>query len=70
MQKSSLFLLLLLVSGCASVGPKTNECGPNDVVIRYTPEQIDAMSDQQVSDNLAYNESLEKRGCAVPNKSK
>lgn len=68
MQNVWLSLLMLLVTSCASVGPSTEACGPNDVVIRYSDEQIAAMSDEQVKANLAYNESLADRGCAVPNK--
>jgi len=65
--KSSLLILMLLVSGCVTVGPRTNECGPNDVPLRYSQATIDTMTDQQVKDTLAYNESLANRGCAVPN---
>ncbi|QOE32077.1 o-spanin [Rhizobium phage Palo] len=61
-------LLALLVSSCVSVGSNVSQCGPNDKAIRLTDEQISSMSDQQVTDVLALNESLAKRGCAVPNK--
>lgn len=42
-------------------------CGPNDHATRYSVEQIDAMSDEQVKDNLARNNELERRGCAISN---
>lgn len=58
---------MLLVSSCATSGPLADLCGPNDKVIRYTVEQQDAMTDQQARDNLARNEELERRGCAVAN---
>ena len=58
--------VLMLVSSCATSGPAVS-CGPNDQVIRYSVEQIEAMTDAQVKANLARNNELERRGCAVPN---
>lgn len=60
-------LCALALSSCATVGVPVEACGPNDKVIRYTPEQIELMTDQQVTDNLARNEELERRQCGVPN---
>lgn len=57
--------MLGMVSGCATAD--TGLCGPNDHAIRYTDQQIDQMTDEQVKGNLARNEELERRGCAVPN---
>lgn len=68
MLRYSLLTLLLLVSSCATVGQPSEGCGPNDVAIRLSPEVIDQLSDSQVKEILTRNESLEKRGCAVPNK--
>lgn len=67
MRGLKVFVLLMLVSGCATGGPPAELCGPNDRVTRYSAEQIEAMTDEQVRDNLARNEELERRGCAVPN---
>lgn len=67
MRVLKLLALLLLVSGCVTGGAIDKVCGPNDYVIRYTNEQIEQMTDEQVRSNLARNEELERRGCAVPN---
>jgi outer membrane murein-binding lipoprotein Lpp len=56
---------VLLLSGCVST--VSVACGPNDKVIRYDRAQIDEMSDDQVKDNLARNNELERRGCAISN---
>jgi hypothetical protein len=58
-------LALVCLSGCVSTVPVV--CGPNDKAIRYDRAQIDAMSDEQVKDNLARNNELERRGCAISN---
>jgi hypothetical protein len=63
----SLFAVLMLVSGCATSGLRGPSCGPNDQVIRYTAEQQATFTDEQIKLNLARNEELERRGCAVAN---
>jgi hypothetical protein len=57
----------MFASSCATVGQRSSDCGVNDVAHRFTLDQIDHMSDAQVTEMLAYNEALEKRGCAVAN---
>ena len=55
------------LTACAGV-PATFLCSDTDHVTRFTDAQIDAMSDEQVKQELARNEDLVRRGCAVPNK--
>ncbi len=57
---------LLSIAACSTI-PRT-VCSAADVPTRFTAEQIDKMTDQQVRNELARNEDLEQRGCAVPNK--
>lgn len=61
------FLGLCALSSCAGM-PITTGCSDTDHVTRFTPEQIDKMSDEQVKQELARNEDLVRRGCASPNK--
>lgn len=68
MLRYSLLIAALLVSGCGSVGPQIRVCGPNDVPIKLSVETQATMTDQQVKDTLAFNESLVDKGCAKPNK--
>ncbi|AGC35585.1 hypothetical protein HOS22_gp18 [Rhizobium phage RHEph08] len=56
------------MSSCVSVGQSAKYCGPNDHPTYFTEEQIDHMDDQQIKDQLAKNEALVAKGCAVPNK--
>lgn len=64
----------MLVLGLLSVGltscttPSIIKCGPNDVPIRLSKDVISRLSDQEVKDILAFNESLVDKGCAKPNK--
>lgn len=55
------------LAACSITVPSTG-CSDTDHVTRFTPEQIDQMSDEQVKQELARNEDLARRGCAVPNK--
>lgn len=66
-QTSSLLLLLLLVTGCATGGSVVSGCTAADVPIRLTSEQIDTLSDEQVKVILNRNEELADRGCARAN---
>ena len=58
--------IMLMMEGCTTV-PTPPLCGPNDKPQRWTEAQIDAMSDDQVTQELARNEELVRRGCATPN---
>lgn len=57
----------MLAASCASVGQRTELCGPNDKAVRLSPEMQDMLSDAQIVDILARNEELARRGCAVAN---
>ena len=57
----------LFLVGCVSV-PYSRVCSAVDVPTRWPDAQIEQMSDEQVKNELARNEDLAKRGCAVPNK--
>lgn len=54
------------LTSCATVHQKVL-CGPNDQPQRWDDAQIDRMSDKQAKQELARNEELVRRGCAVPN---
>ena len=59
-----LCVVMMLVTGCASVGVTTKYCGPNDTAIYLSQQQITSLTDEQVKDILAKNEALYERGCA------
>lgn len=64
----STLLVCSMTFGCASISKVSGPlCGPNDRPNRWTEEQIDHMDDAQVKQELARNEELVRRGCAVPN---
>lgn len=59
---------LSILAGCGTMQMARTTCSDTDHVTRFTEAQIDAMSDEQVKQELARNEDLVRRGCAVPNK--
>lgn len=61
-------LTLGMLAGCVTVPVERTSCSDTDSVTRFTDAQIDQMTDEQVRQELAKNEDLAKRGCAVPNK--
>lgn len=65
---SSLCLVLLLVTGCASGGASISGCTAADTPIRLSSETIDTLTDDQVKTILNRNEELADRGCAKPNR--
>lgn len=67
---AGVFLCCLgVLAACVGTDTSSALCGPNDVATRLSVETIDTLSNEQVKDILAKNEALEKRGCAVPNRS-
>lgn len=68
MRTFSVCVVMMLVTGCASVGVPTKYCGPNDTALYLSKKQIDLLTDEQVKDILAKNEALYARGCAKPTK--
>ena len=66
-----LLLPMLLLSGCATNGLVVNPqnyCGPNDVAIRLTVAEINALSPESAKEVLAHNEAVAAKGCAYPNR--
>jgi hypothetical protein len=57
-----------IIASCASPIGLSSVCSDADRVTRFTEQQIDQMSDEQVRQELARNEDLARKGCAVPNK--
>lgn len=68
-QLTTAFLLLMLVSGCATNGPVSSVGSCAGIgAVRYSQATIDAMTDEEVRDNLDRNDAAERLGCAIPNK--